>query len=178
VIREAPTVDEALAYQKQIREAIKAGDCETAKGLIDADPRQLHVMTVFGTWMHVAAARDQVELVEWLVSRGADVNARGGIAGATPLHDAASEGHTRTIKYLLSVGAVMETYEPHVNPLFAAVHGGHKDVVRLLLDRGIDATIRYTGERMKDTDAAAFARLWGWTEIAEIIEAHVGRSRK
>jgi ankyrin repeat protein len=171
-------VDETLAYQKRIREAITAGDCEAAKALIDADPRQLHVMTYAGTWMHVAAARDQVELVEWLVRRGADVNARGGFAGATPLHDAATEGHPRTIEYLLSVGAEMETYEPHVNPLFAAVHGGHRDVVRLLLDRGIDATIRYTGERMKDMDAAAFARLWGWTEIAEIIEGHVGRSRK
>ncbi|HYH64195.1 MAG TPA: ankyrin repeat domain-containing protein [Urbifossiella sp.] len=169
-------MDEALAYQKRIREAIKAGDCETAKALIDADPSQLHTMTVFGTWMHVAAARDQVDLVEWLVRRGADVNARGGIAGATPIHDAASEGHTRVTEYLLSVGAVMETYEPHVNPLFAAVHGGHRDVVRLLLDRGIDATVRYTGENMKDRDAVAHARLWGQTEIADTITAHHERS--
>ncbi|MFO0797575.1 MAG: ankyrin repeat domain-containing protein [Gemmataceae bacterium] len=166
---------EALAYQKRIREAIKAGDCVTAKALIEADLSQLHTMTVFGTWMHVAAARDQVELVEWLVQRGADVNARGGIAGATPLHDAASEGHTRTIESLLNTGAVMETYEPHVNPLFAAVHGGHSGVVRLLLDRGIDATVRYTGEIMKDTDAVSFARLWGQTEIAEMIAAHLSR---
>jgi ankyrin repeat protein len=168
-------MDEALAYQKRIREAIKAGDCETAKALIDADPSQLQTMTVFGTWMHVAAARDQVELVEWLVRCGADVNARGGIEGATPIHDAAGEGHTRVIEYLLSVGAEMETYEPHVNPLFAAIYGGHHDVVRLLLDRGIDAAVRYTGERMKNTDAAAFARLWGQTEIAEMIETHLGR---
>lgn len=165
---------EAL-LQKRIRDAIKAGDDAAAEALISSDPEQLTTATVFGTWMHVAASHGRVGVVRFLARAGADVNARGGILGGTPLNEAASRGHLPIVQFLLSAGAVMETREPEVNPLFSACYGGHPEVVRLLLASGIDAEVRYTGPRMRDMNAVAFARERGQPAIAELIAAHLAQ---
>jgi uncharacterized protein len=110
-----------------------------------------------------------------VVRAGADLNARGGILGGTPLNEAASAGQLPIVQFLLSARAVMETREPEVNPLFSACYGGHPEVVRLLLASGIDAGIRYTGPRMRDMDVVAFARERGQLAIAELISAHLAR---
>ncbi|MEO2089340.1 MAG: ankyrin repeat domain-containing protein [Gemmataceae bacterium] len=162
-----------VSLQKRIREAIKAGDDAAAEALIASDPEQIAAMTVFGTWMHVAASHGRLRVVQSLARAGADVNARGGISGGTPLNEAASHGHQPIVQFLLSAGAVMETREPEVNPLFSACYGGHPDVVRLLLASGIDAGVRYTGPRMQDMDVVAFARERGQLAIAELIAAHL-----
>jgi hypothetical protein len=164
-----------VPLQKRIREAIKAGDDAAAETLLASDPGQLTATTVFGTWMHVAASHGRLRVVQFLAGTGADVNARGGILGGTPLNEAASAGHLPVVEYLLSAGAVMEMRAPEVNPLFSATYGGHPVVVRLLLASGIDAGVRYTGPRMRDVDAVAFARERGQLEIAELIAAHLAR---
>jgi len=158
---------------KRIRDAIRAGDDATAKALIASDPAQRSTVTVFGTWMHVAAFHGRLRVIQFLARAGADVNARGGILGGTPLNEAASRGHLPVVEFLLSTGAVMETREPEANPLFGAIYGGHREVVRLLLASGIDARVRYTGPRMRDMDAVAFARERGQLPIAELIAAHL-----
>ena len=162
---------EAVALQKRIRDAIKSGDDSGAITLLTQNPDQLVAVTVFGTWMHVAATHGRMRVLEHLVRAGADVNARGGILGGTALNEAASYGHLPIVQYLLSVGAKMETREPQGNPLFSATHGGHADIVRLLLQCGLDPSIRYTGPTMRDMDATAFARERGQTEIVRILES-------
>ena len=165
-----------VPLQKRIREAIKAGDDAAAEVLIASDPAQLAAMTVFGTWMHVAASHGRLRVVQFLARAGADVNARGGISGGTPVSEAAARGHLPVVRFLLSAGAVMETREPEVNPLFSACYGGHPEVVGLLLAFGIDARVRYTGPSMQDMDAVAFARERGQLAIAELIAAHLAGS--
>ncbi|MFO0865570.1 MAG: ankyrin repeat domain-containing protein [Gemmataceae bacterium] len=159
--------------QKRIREAIKAGDDAAAESLIASDPEQLAATTVFGTWMHVVASHGRLRVVQFLARAGADVNARSGISGGTPLNEAASRGHLPVVQFLLSAGAAMETREPEVNPLFSAIYGGHPDIVRLLLASGIDARVRYTGLRMRDMDAVAFARERGQLALAEMVASHL-----
>jgi ankyrin repeat protein len=159
--------------QKRIRDAIKAADDAAAEALIAADPGQLAATTVFGTWLHVAASHGRLRVVQFLARAGADINARGGILGGTPLNEAASAGHLPVVQFLLSAGAVMETREPEVNPLFSAIYGGHPDVVRLLLASGIDARLRYTGPRMRDMDAVAFARERGQFALADLVASHL-----
>jgi len=53
--------------------------------------------------------------------------------------------------------------------LFAAIYGGHMDIVRFLIESGVDAHVKYTGEFMKNMDAVAFAREQGQIEIAELL---------
>ena len=43
------------------------------------------------------------------------------------------------------------------------------EIVKLLIERGIDYCISYTSESMNDMDAEAFARKQGQTEIANYI---------
>ena len=51
------------------------------------------------------------ELVELLISHGADVNLRGGCDGWTPLFYAALAGHSAVVEFLLAVGASTEVLD-------------------------------------------------------------------
>ncbi len=126
-------------------------------------------MTPFGSWLHVAADFGNLELVKALVALGADVNQRGGTFGGTPINLAASKGHKEVLEFLLGCGAELDESEPERNPLFSAIYGGHIEIVRLLLDAGINHRISYTGESMKNMDALAFARERGQSDIAAFL---------
>ncbi len=59
-----------------------------------------------GHWtpLHYAAASDNTEMVNYLIKRGADINART-LRGITPLYMAARDGTLDTVKALLNAGA-------------------------------------------------------------------------
>ncbi len=68
---------------------MRAGDTVRVGELLDADPSLTNAADESGrTLLHEAASRSKLELVELLISRGADVNARTN-DGRTPLHYAA-----------------------------------------------------------------------------------------
>jgi ankyrin repeat protein len=154
---------------RAIRGAIRTGDTAAALSFLRADPAQSRAMTPFGSWLHVAADFGNLELVKALVALGADVNQRGGTFGGTPINLAASKGHKEVLEFLLGCGAELDESEPERNPLFSAIYGGHIEIVRLLLDAGINHRISYTGESMKNMDALAFARERGQSDIAAFL---------
>lgn len=153
----------------QVRKAIKAGDVDTVSRLISGCGDLIDVQTPFGTFLHVAAAHGQLAVVKYLCSKGIDVNRNGGIAGGTALHLASSDGHYDIVEYLLDQNATMDISEPERNPLFGAIHWGHADIAKLLIDRGIDTKVTYSGKNMKDMDALAFAREWGRMDIVNLL---------
>lgn len=63
----------------------------------------------------------------------------------------------------------MDVSDPERNPLFGAIYGGHIEIVRLLIDQGIDTHVKYTGKSMKNMDALAFARERGQMDIAALL---------
>lgn len=156
---------------KEIRTAIKQGDVDRTMALIGSDKERLHLMTLFGTWLHVAAELGKLQIVQRLVEAGLDIDAYGGVAGGTPLHLAASDGHIDVVRYLLSRGAMLDVSEPERNPLFGAIHWGHTEIAKLLIDSGIDISVKYTGETMRNMDALAFAKEWGRSDIAALLKA-------
>jgi uncharacterized protein len=158
-----------LDLNKQIRRAIQDGEVERLAALIADDQNRLNAMTPFGSWLHVAADASQLEVVKLLVSKGIDVNRRGGILGGGALNLAASGGFVEIVEFLLSHGAEMDTSDPRFNPLFAAIYGGHPNIARVLIENGIDTGVKYSGSTMKDMDARAFAIERGQTTIAEML---------
>ena len=157
---------------RDIFDAIEDKDTNRVSNLLDANPDYLKIITPFGTWLHVASSEGAFEIVKLLVGFGLDVNIIGGTFNAGAINRAASEGYYDIVKYLLSCGAKMDTSEPDRNPLFAAIYGGHKDIVKLLIVSGIDASIRYSGDNMKNMDAYDFAIERGQKEIAEMLKPY------
>ncbi|PFK28309.1 hypothetical protein COI93_24165 [Bacillus cereus] len=158
------------SLNKAIRNAIKIGDINEVKQLIGNDKEILNTMTTFGTWLHVAAKKGHLEVVEYLINKGIDIEARGGTFDASALNLAAGEGHLEIVKYLIEAGAELDVSLAKRNPLFGAIYGGHKEVAEFLVEKGIDISIRYTGENIKNMDAYEYAREFGQTEIAEYLK--------
>ncbi|PGZ95430.1 hypothetical protein COE51_20380 [Bacillus pseudomycoides] len=159
-----------IHISKEIRSAIKLGNTERVVGLIDNDIERLNMMTPFGTWLHVAASKGRLEIVQRLIALGADVNRHGGVYDGGAINEAASKGHIDIVKYLLSCGAKLDVIEPERNPLFGAISNGHTDIAELLIKSGIDTKVKYSGEFMTNIDALAFAREQGQTEIIRLLE--------
>lgn len=159
-----------VPMEKTIRKAIKNGDLDLVVQLLDDSKERLEFISAFGPWLHVAAGSGHLSIVKWLVSKGADVNALGGISGGNALLKAVNEGHLEIVMYLFGQGSVLETSECTRNPLFRAITSGYADIARFLIEQGIDTTVVYTDEDMKKMDALELARLWGQTDICRLIE--------
>ena len=163
---------EARNITKEIRMEIKAGDVNRVRFIIDEDRSRLKMITSFGTLLHEAANFGKLEIVKLLVEMGIDISrSENSISGGGAIHSAASYGKLEIVQFLLNHDAELETSESVKNPLFAAIHGGHLEIARLLIERGIDTRVKYSGENMKNMDALAFAEEWGRTDIVKLIKA-------
>lgn len=129
------------------------------------------MQTPFGTWLHVSASAGSWRVTEYLLSIGLDSNARGGTFGGSAINVAAGGGHIHIVVKLLESGAILDTSEPERNPLFSAIYGGRIDIVKLLVERGIDKGIKYSGSRMTNMDALRFAIERGQTAIADYLRS-------
>lgn len=90
-----------------------------------------------GTALEAAAFNGNMDNLELLLDRGANVN--GG--GVTALRAAAESHQEAAVRLLLDRGAETNTRRLYYNMLVAAVsgdNGGSENIVRLLLDRGAD----------------------------------------
>lgn len=84
-----------------------------------------------------------LEIVKWLVERGADVNAP--YTYGTPLYKHAGRGNLDICEYLISQGAEIEALDyAGKTPLFAAADKGCVDIVELLLANGADPNYHCT----------------------------------
>lgn len=167
--------DQINAY-KQIRNSIKNGDTPEFIRLLGEDKSLLQLDTPFGKWLHMAAAHGNLDIVQWLVSHGMDVNARGATIEGRPLDEAASNGHLDIVRFLVEAGATLDVSDSVRNPLLSAIVGGlsdsHTAVARFLIDAGIDTTVRYPN--LDNMDALAFAKEWGRSDIVALLESKPG----
>ncbi|MED0961083.1 ankyrin repeat domain-containing protein [Bacillus paramycoides] len=155
---------------KIMRDSIKSGQLDMLRDLLGKEPEMLSYVTPFGTWLHVATAHGHLEIIEYLINSGIDIHAKGGTFSTNALERAATKGYLHIAEYLIKHHVEMDTSEPDRNPLFAAIYSGHFEIVKLLVMNGIDITIKYSGNNMKDMDAYTFAVERGEMKIAEYLK--------
>ena len=66
--------------------------------------------------LHVCAAADHSDMVEFLLHRGADIDCRSIGAGQTPLHFAAKNDAVLSLKALLGFGANIDSLDNRGRP--------------------------------------------------------------
>jgi ankyrin repeat protein len=142
--------------------------------------------------LHWAASFGQINVVQLLLDRGADVE--GGLSGLTPLQSAARAGQRSVFELLLARGArpnlfvdaavgSMEEVTARLDaeaglvnaqdeygtpPLHIAAEQWRDDVVRLLLERGADAglTDRHEDTALHKLAIRSFDPVLWWGEVA------------
>jgi ankyrin repeat protein len=161
-------------FDPTLSKSIRECDVDAVAHYFAKNPQHKDAYTPFagGAWLHYAAGAADVRVVKCLVELGLDVNRGDHRDGRLPLKDATYENKLDNARFLLDAGSVMDTSASVRNALFAAIVGKSPDIARLLLERGIDATVRYTSETMENMDATAFALMRGEGEIARIIALH------
>lgn len=100
-----------------IAEAAKSGDLEKVKALVQANPDLVFYKDSFEmTPLHMAAAADHKEVVEFLLANKADVNAVDE-TGETPLHLAVMGNKKGLVELLLANGADVNSRNKKGDPL-------------------------------------------------------------
>lgn len=124
---------------------IRAFFDSTSEGLkvLNSEPELINARTehLGETPLHYLAVENQLEAVQALVTRGADVNTVSDVGG-TPLSETASLGHANIVGFLLSVGAKLDLQGQDEPTLSQAVSSGSSEIVRMILNAGADINIK------------------------------------
>jgi len=154
-----------MSLFRKISDCIINNEIEKMTTIINENPECINENTVFGTYLHIAARKGNLDAVKKLLELGFDINAEGGIFNAAPIHDAANEGHLEIVKYLAENNAKLDESEHDKNPLFIAIQNGHRDIVKYLVEeQHMNKDMEYDGRR-----ASRFALEMGQDEIAEYL---------
>ncbi len=161
-----------MNWEDRLYEAIADGDLDALIDIKKNNPRILRSRCfVSGSWLEFAASKGNLDVLKILVEFGLDVNELGRFGEARAIDGAAVSGHAECVRYLINNGSVLDTSDTTCNPLLNAIIGGSIKVVEILLDAGIDASVKYPHE--KNTGAVAFALVREEPEIAEYIAKHL-----
>ncbi len=132
--------------EKPIHRAAYKGDLKKVKKIIERNPNQINVQdSLRFTPLHLASGKGHIEIVEFLLNHGADIELEN-IHGDTPLTLAARYarfGQYETIKALLEHGAKVNHKDKHGRTALhdAAMYSG-KEIINLLISYGADVNAR------------------------------------
>ncbi|XP_074125536.1 ankyrin repeat domain-containing protein 16 [Sminthopsis crassicaudata] len=121
-------------------DAIQCGHISTAQLLLKKHKACFTAKDILGAQaLHKAAVTGQDKAIQFLVlDLGVGVDERVTLSGYTALHFASKEGHTSTVKTLLSLGADLKSKEgKNRSALHLACAGQHLDCIAFLLQCGL-----------------------------------------
>ncbi len=116
------------------------------------------------TPLHLAAEQGHMQIVEYLVENGANVNATtpAKYGEVTPLRYAIANEDYQMVRYLIQNGAdVNHANQGGWTPVITAARVGNLDIIRLLLDAGAELDVR-TSDGLTPVRVASN---YGWTDI-------------
>jgi len=111
----------------------------------------------YGNALQAASSRGHDQVVQALVDKGADINARGGKYSGNALQPPSSIGYDHVVQTLIDKGADINSQGGYYgNALHAASLGGYNQVVKILLGKG--ANINAQGGEWRNALQAASLR--------------------
>ena len=120
--------------------ALREGSVKTFEALARHPKINLNVKNQHGeSALMLACIKGNLPIVKLLIKREADINH----PGWTPLHYAASGGHTGIMRLLLDESAYIDAESPNgTTPLMMAARYGNSNAVQLLMDEGADINLK------------------------------------
>ena len=167
-------IAEAITTKKtelDIFEASTLGKLDRTKSLIDRNPSLASAYSPDGfALVALTAYLGQKETTEYLIGKGADVNAVArNTTGFTALTGAVANNHTEIAKLLVKRGAhVNYRYEGGFSPLMGASENGNVELVNFLLANGADPNAK-TGD---GKSPMSFAKEKNHVEVVETLKKH------
>ena len=166
-----------------IHDAAQSGDIEAVKGFLAAGMDVNAIDENRGmTALVYAVDKGHKEIVEILISEGADVNVMvsndEGVDGFTSLFFAARSGHTEVAELLIANGAevnvklINDEGKVSCTPLFFAARSGHTEVAELLIANGSEINA-------KDENILTpldYATLEKQNETVDLLRKHGGKT--
>ena len=151
--------------------ALREPSPKVIRTLVEWPKTELNTLSLQGeSPLMLAALKGQLETAEKMIKKGADVNK----TGWTPLHYAASAGHTQVIELLLENHAYIDAESPNGStPLMMAAMYGTTAAVALLLERGADPLLR----NQLGLTALEFAQRAERPDAANLIATGAKRTR-
>jgi ankyrin repeat protein len=131
---------------KRFLAAAEHGDVMTVQKLLAQDSSLLHTRNKEGFCsLDVATGEGKKEVIEFLLSKGADVNAKSYL-GNTPLHWAMTNKDVEIARLILSAGGDVNAFaDKGVTPLHLAATVGAIEGASLLLENGANVNAQSEG---------------------------------
>ena len=159
--------------------AISIGRLVDVRRLVDCGA-DVNAANKYGdSLLHMAARTGNVAIAEFLVSKGAAVNADADNRptdqiGYTPLLWAAECGHVDMVRFLISKGADVNAANRYGDtPLFWASFDGNAAIVEFLISKGAEVN---AANQDGDT-ALKLAGLYGHADVLKVLNGIVGDTR-
>jgi ankyrin repeat protein len=157
-----------VAGAAELHDAVKANDLQHVQALISSGAN-VNELDLYGTPLHIAAARDSVEIAKVLIDAGADLEAEAGGSQnkGHPLHTAAAADQVAVAALLIERGAKVDARDSKGRtPLIVAASYGHAQLAELLLESGADPLEEDTIYRQTPIHAASVA---GKVEVVMLV---------
>ncbi len=165
---------------------LEGGDVTKVQGFTEVNRDLVKQFMPGGShWLHFAAGHSTVDVVNFLIEEVYDINALNCMEDENALVWAAREGKVEMVRFLLESGARIRVESSMINPLFSCIPGADNDqhpvfgsntdkekylrIAKLLIEYGIDTSLRYDMAYGKQIDALMFALIWQRQDIALLI---------
>lgn len=147
--------------------ALREPSLKAAQALLDSTQTQVEVRNGQDeSPLMIAALKGQLDMVQALIAKGADVNK----PGWAPLHYAATSNQLAIMNLLLDNHAYIDAESPNgTTPLMMAAFYGSSSAVKLLLEAGADPLLK----NEQGLSAIDFAQRAKRQESADLIAAFV-----
>ncbi|MFC3150958.1 ankyrin repeat domain-containing protein [Litoribrevibacter euphylliae] len=158
---------------KQIYGLVEDGDCEGVRVLLIQHPDKVNEQPTYYSWLHYAAENNDTDMIETLLSLGADVNAKAAKTNSTPIVMAVNERALEAVKCLVENGAEINTGGGESGtPLSAACAEGDLEVVEYLVLQGANMNVVFGDP---PNTALSYAVMYKHNDIEEYLRERGAR---